>query len=61
MLLDVDPLRDIGNTTRIASVFVRGHLIDAATRRRMLAQIEAAARRRAATGTVPVTAGCPCR
>ncbi|MDQ7905524.1 amidohydrolase family protein [Phytohabitans sp. ZYX-F-186] len=60
VLLDADPLHDIANTTRIDSVFVRGHLIDPAARQRMLADIEAAARRRPAPGVVPAAAGCPC-
>ncbi|MGN9911602.1 amidohydrolase family protein [Phytohabitans sp. LJ34] len=60
VLLDADPLRDITNTTRIDSVFVRGHLIDPAARRRMLADIEAAVQRKAPTGVVPAAAGCAC-
>ncbi|MEJ3748438.1 amidohydrolase family protein [Actinomycetes bacterium KLBMP 9797] len=59
VLLDADPLRDITNTTRINSVFVRGHLIDPAARQRMLAEIEAAARGMAPTGVMPA-AGCAC-
>jgi imidazolonepropionase-like amidohydrolase len=60
VLLDADPLRDIGNTTRIDSVFVRGHLIDPQARQRMLADIEAAARGKAPTGVIPAAAGCAC-
>ncbi|MEO3749266.1 amidohydrolase family protein [Streptomyces sp. B6B3] len=60
VLLDADPLRDIRNTTRIDSVLVRGHLIDARARRRMLAEIEDAARNRPATGALPTAAGCAC-
>jgi imidazolonepropionase-like amidohydrolase len=60
VLLDADPLRDITNTTRINSVFVRGHLIDPAARQRMLADIEAAAQRKAPTGVIPAAAGCAC-
>jgi hypothetical protein len=60
VLLDADPLRDIGNTTRIDSVIVGGRLIDADTRRRMLADIEAVVRRTPASGTIPTAAGCAC-
>jgi hypothetical protein len=60
VLLDADPLRDIRNTTRIDSVFVRGHHIDRATRRRMLAEIEAAAQASRPAGTIPAAAGCLC-
>ena len=60
VLLDADPLRDITNTTRINSVLVRGTLVDAPARLRMLAGIEAAARAKPASGAVPVAAGCAC-
>jgi imidazolonepropionase-like amidohydrolase len=60
VLLDADPLRDITNTTRINSVFVRGHLVDPEARRRMLADIEAAAQSKAQTGAIPAAAGCAC-
>ncbi|MEU4427695.1 amidohydrolase family protein [Actinoplanes sp. NPDC024001] len=60
VLLDANPLHDIGNTTRIDSVFVRGRLIDAAARQRMLAEIEAAAQRKTPTGAMPAAAGCAC-
>jgi hypothetical protein len=61
VLLDADPLHDIRNTTRINSVFVRGHLIDPAARARMLADIEAAAQQPRPPATTPVAyRGCPC-
>ncbi|MEU9188931.1 amidohydrolase family protein [Streptomyces sp. NPDC048484] len=60
VLLDADPLLDIRNTTRINSVFVRGQLIDPPARARMLAEIEAAAGNRPATGVLPMGAGCAC-
>ncbi|GAB3835701.1 amidohydrolase family protein [Dactylosporangium cerinum] len=60
VLLDADPLSDIANTTRIDSVFVRGHLIDAPARRRMLADIEATVRAATPTGAVPASAACAC-
>ncbi|MBL7261189.1 amidohydrolase family protein [Paractinoplanes lichenicola] len=60
VLLDADPLRDIAATAQINSVVVRGKLIDAAARQRMLAGIEAAARAKPATGVLPVAAGCAC-
>jgi hypothetical protein len=59
VLLDADPLRDIANTTRINSVFVRGRLIDQARRRQMLADIEAMAQQ--PRGAAPIAyRGCPC-
>lgn len=42
VVLDADPLADIHNTRRIDSVISRGRVISAATRRRMLADVEAA-------------------
>ncbi|MBU2670270.1 amidohydrolase family protein [Actinoplanes bogorensis] len=60
VLLDADPLTDISHTTKINSVLVRGTLVDSAARHRMLADIEAAARSRPASGAVPVAAGCAC-
>lgn len=64
VLLDADPLHDIGNTTQINSVFVRGHLIDPQARRRMLSEIEieieAAVQSKTPTGVIPVAAGCAC-
>ncbi|MEU3353637.1 amidohydrolase family protein [Streptomyces sp. NPDC037389] len=43
VVLDADPLDDIRNTRRVDSVVTRGHLIDRAERRRLLAQIAQAA------------------
>ncbi len=60
VLLDADPLRDIRNTTKINSVFVRGRLIDPDGRRRMLAEIEAIVGHRPATGVIPAAVGCAC-
>ncbi|WP_328475945.1 amidohydrolase family protein [Actinoplanes sp. NBC_00393] len=60
VLLDANPLRDIGNTTQIDSVFVRGELIDPATRQRILAEIEAAVQNKPSTGAVPAAVGCAC-
>jgi hypothetical protein len=61
VLLDADPLQDIRNTTRIDSVFVRGVPIGPARRRRMLADIEAAANRPKPATAAPVAyRGCPC-
>jgi hypothetical protein len=39
LLLDANPLQDIGNTLRIAGVVVNGRWIDAADRERMLAAL----------------------
>ncbi|WP_250029505.1 amidohydrolase family protein [Paractinoplanes maris] len=61
VLLDANPLRDIRNTTRINSVFVRGRLIDPARRRAMLADIESAAEQPKPAGTAPIAyRGCAC-
>jgi hypothetical protein len=61
LLLDADPLHDIRNTTRINSVFVQGHLIDPAARRRMLADIEALAEQpKPPAAALAVRHGCPC-
>jgi hypothetical protein len=60
VLLNADPLRDIGNTTSINSVFVRGRLIDAQARKRMLTDIEAAVHSRTPTGIIPAAAACAC-
>ncbi|QXJ21217.1 amidohydrolase family protein [Actinomadura graeca] len=43
VVLDADPLADIGNTTRIHAVVAGGRLITAEHRRRMLADVEKAA------------------
>ncbi|MFI1970160.1 amidohydrolase family protein [Streptomyces cinnamoneus] len=43
VVLDADPLHDIRNTLRIDSVLTRGRLIDAAERRRLLAEVAEAA------------------
>jgi hypothetical protein len=62
VLLDADPLQDIHNTTRINSVFVRGHLIDPVRRRQMLADIEAVVKQPRPAASVSVAQhGCPCR
>jgi imidazolonepropionase-like amidohydrolase len=60
VLLDADPLHDIRNTTRINSVFVRGHLIDPAARAQMLADLEAAARQKQPAAAPVAYRGCPC-
>jgi imidazolonepropionase-like amidohydrolase len=61
VLLDGGPLHDIRNTTRINSVFVRGHLIDPAQRKQMLADIEASAKRPKSPAAAPIAyRGCPC-
>jgi imidazolonepropionase-like amidohydrolase len=44
VLLDADPLADIRNTAKIDAVVVRGELIDAAGRRRLLDEVAGAAR-----------------
>ncbi|MET8268044.1 amidohydrolase family protein [Micromonospora arida] len=59
VLLDADPMHDISNVSRIDSVFVRGELIDAAARQRLLTEIEEAFQRRPRTGALPAAA-CPC-
>ncbi len=43
VLLDADPLLDVGNLDRIRAVIVRGHLIDAAERARLLGAVAIAA------------------
>jgi imidazolonepropionase-like amidohydrolase len=45
VLLDADPLVDIANTQRIAAIVVNGQLVDSATRRRLLAEVEQIANR----------------
>jgi imidazolonepropionase-like amidohydrolase len=56
-VLDADPLADIRNTRRVHAVVVRGTLIDADRRERMLSDVEAAA----ATGVLSARlAGCAC-
>jgi imidazolonepropionase-like amidohydrolase len=60
VLLDANPLHDITNTTRINSVFVRGRLIDPASRTRMLADIEKLVHNVPSPAGVPVAAACPC-
>jgi hypothetical protein len=61
VLLDADPLYDIRNTTRINSVFVRGHLIGPAQREQMLADLEAMAKQPKPPTAAPAAyRGCPC-
>jgi hypothetical protein len=61
VLLDADPLHDIRNTTRINSVFLRGHHLDPQTRTEMLATLEAAAHQPKPPTTTPAAyRGCPC-
>ncbi|GAB7040197.1 MULTISPECIES: amidohydrolase family protein [Catenuloplanes] len=56
-VLDADPLADIRNTRRVHAVVVRGELISAERRERMLRDVEAAA----ASGVLPARlAGCAC-
>jgi imidazolonepropionase-like amidohydrolase len=43
VVLDANPLRDIRNTQKIHAVMVRGRLLTSEDRRRMFAEIEAAA------------------
>jgi imidazolonepropionase-like amidohydrolase len=43
VVLDADPLADIGNTTKIHAVVARGRYLDGAERTRILAEIEEAA------------------
>jgi hypothetical protein len=61
-VLDADPLADIRNTTRIDSVLVRGRLITAEERRRMLAQVAAAAQAPStmASSATRLLPGCGC-
>ncbi|MGW6796508.1 amidohydrolase family protein [Streptomyces chartreusis] len=57
VVLDADPLADIRNTKRVHAVVVRGTLISADRRERMLSDVEAAA----AGGTLSARlAGCAC-
>ncbi|MEV4538980.1 amidohydrolase family protein [Asanoa sp. NPDC049518] len=58
VLLDADPLDDIRNTQRIRAVVVRGRLVSAEDRTRMLLEVEAAARQVPADAAA--TVGCPC-
>ncbi|MBT2210109.1 amidohydrolase family protein [Actinomadura sp. NEAU-AAG7] len=59
VVLDADPLADIANTTRIHAVLAGGRLITADERRRMLADVERAAKEPA--GALPAAAvGCGC-
>lgn len=61
VLLDADPLRDIKNTTKINTVFVRGEPINPARRHRMLTEIEARAQQPKSPATAPAAVrGCPC-
>ncbi len=46
ILLDADPLANIGNTRRISTVVTRGRVLDRATLDRMLTEAEAFAKRR---------------
>jgi adenine deaminase len=55
VLLDANPLKDIKNTQKIASVIVGGKLLTRQTLDKMLAEIEAEASRKAA----PVTDDAP--
>ncbi|MEE1941947.1 amidohydrolase family protein [Streptomyces sp. TRM 70361] len=56
-VLDADPLADIRNTKRVHAVVVRGALISAERRERMLGDVEAAA----SAGALPARlAGCAC-
>lgn len=57
VVLDANPLDDIRHTQRIHAVLVRGRLITAQHRARMLADVAAAAK---ATPDFPPTAGCAC-
>jgi imidazolonepropionase-like amidohydrolase len=56
VVLDGDPLADIRNTRRVHAVVVRGELISAERRTRMLADVEAAAR--ASTARPAVACAC---
>ncbi|MEV0281559.1 amidohydrolase family protein [Streptomyces sp. NPDC050610] len=61
LVLDADPLHDIRNTRKIDSVVLRGRLIDAAERRRLLTTVEkAAADSTPPTNGTAVTGGCGC-
>ena len=44
VVLDANPLNDIGNTSRIHAVLVRGKLLTPQDRQRILAEIAAAAK-----------------
>jgi imidazolonepropionase-like amidohydrolase len=44
VLLDADPLKDIGNTQKIRAVVVNGRLFDRKALEALLAQVEAAAK-----------------
>jgi imidazolonepropionase-like amidohydrolase len=57
VVLDADPLRDIRNTQRIHAVVLRGRLISADQRRRLLSDVEAAAQVQPAT-TAPAACAC---
>ncbi|MEV4620752.1 amidohydrolase family protein [Asanoa sp. NPDC049573] len=58
VLLDANPLDDIRNTQRIRAVVVRGRYISPKERKRMLSEVEAAARE--VPADAPATVGCPC-
>ncbi|MCP2257654.1 Imidazolonepropionase [Streptoalloteichus tenebrarius] len=58
VVVDGDPLEDIRNTRHVHAVVVDGHLIDAATRTRMLAEVEAAAAAIGAPPQEPTRQGC---
>jgi imidazolonepropionase-like amidohydrolase len=59
VVLDADPLADIGNTTAIHAVVADGRLISSARRERMLAAVErAAATPNAALPAAPAGCGC---
>jgi dihydroorotase-like cyclic amidohydrolase len=55
VVLDADPLRDIRNTLKIHAVMTRGRYLDPGQRRRLLAEIQAAA---GAATTVATTPNC---
>jgi imidazolonepropionase-like amidohydrolase len=53
VLLDANPLDDISNTKRIAAVVLNGRYLSKESRERMLADVEAAANRRAGGADKP--------
>ena len=53
VLLDANPLEDIGNTRRISAVVLNGRLFERAELDAMLAEVEAAGRHQGAAGDAP--------
>ena len=58
VVLDADPLKDIGNSRKIHSVVTRGRVISPAARQRMLADVEAVVKEPPAATALPAGGCC---